>query len=178
MKAGKMPSQLRMDALYMGIANHIAKMSYAKRAQVGAVIVKGDNIISMGWNGTPAGDDNACEDKEYMDRGAGGWLNPDEIEATWPYVDTDGKRYRLVTKKNVLHAESNALLKLLACDHPVSTTNATLYVTLSPCSECAKLIKQAKISRVVYLDNYRDTGGVKLLSDRGVAVEQFIINEE
>jgi len=172
-----MPSQKRMDALYMGIAEHIAKMSYAKRAQVGALIVKGDNIISMGWNGTPAEDDNTCEDVELMDSSAGGWLNPDEIEAQWPLVNEDGKRYKLVTKKNVLHAESNALLKLLACDYPVSTSGSTLYVTLSPCCECAKLIKQAKISRVVYLDQYRDADGVKSLVDRGIQVDKFSSEE-
>lgn len=172
-----MPSQKKMDALYMGMAERIAQMSYATRAKVGALIVKGDNIISMGWNGTPAGDDNECEDTQYMDQGAGGWLNPDEIEAMWPHVDTDGKRYRSVTKKNVLHAESNALLKLLACEHPVSTAGSTLYVTLSPCVECSKLIKQAKISRVVYKQQYRDADGIKGLSDRGIIVEKFS-NEE
>ena len=172
-----MPSQKRMDSLYMGIAERIAQMSNAKRAKVGALIVKGDNIISMGWNGTPSGDDNECEDRKYMDSGAGGWLSPEEIEFNWPYVDDAGKRYSLVTKKNVLHAESNALLKLLACDYPVSTLGSTLYVTLSPCSDCAKLIKQAKISRVVYLNQYRDADGVKTLSDKGIKVEQFS-NEE
>ena len=169
-----MPSQKRMDVLYMDIAQRIAKMSYAKRAQVGAVIVKGDNIISMGWNGTPSGDDNECEVYDYMDRDAGGWLNPDEIEGRWPYIEeVTGKRFSLKTKPEVLHAESNALMKLLACDHPVSTSGATLYVTLSPCSECAKLIKQAKISRVVYLNAYRDAGGIKALSEKGIDVEQF-----
>jgi dCMP deaminase len=166
-----MPSQSKLDKLYMSFALHAANMSYAIRRKVGAVLVKGDNIISYGWNGTPTGFDNYCEDKSYMDRGAGGWLDPIEIDSIWPlsqemkYGDFAGQevRYKLITKPEVLHAESNALMKLLHSDNPVSTKGATLYVTLSPCFECSKLIVQAGINRVVYNEEYRIIDGLEFL---------------
>lgn len=166
-----MASQASLDRLYMDIAERIAQQSSAVRAKVGAVIVKNDNIISMGWNGTPAGDDNECETREYMDRGAGGWLNPDEIEMHWPFLDADsGRRYCLKTKPEVLHAESNALMKLVAAGS-AGSEGATLYVTMSPCADCAKLIKQAKIRRVVYRVEYRDRSGIEFLRTRRVQVD-------
>lgn len=176
-----MPTQREMDKLYLDIARRVAQMSRATRSRVGAVLVKGKNILSYGWNGTPSGFDNVCEYKEYMDRGAGGWLNPDEIEERWPleqfmkYGEWAGTsvRYRLVTKPEVLHAESNVLMKLLASDNPVSTTGSTLYLTLSPCFECAKLIKQAGIIRIVYIEKYRITDSLDFLQKVGITVEQW-----
>lgn len=163
-----MASQAELDALYMDIAVRISQMSQATKAQVGALIIKDDNIISMGWNGTPAGDDNACEYEDYAPPG----LSEQELQTGYPLFDAVGARYRLMTKPEVLHAESNALMKLVARGG-VSSEGATLYVTLSPCRECAKLIKQAKITRVVYIHNYRDLGGIKFLKDRGVTVNQL-----
>ena len=143
---GNMATTAQLDAMYMDIAARIASMSVAKRAQVGAVIVRDDNIISYGWNGTPAGDDNTCE-------------------AT---TDTG----ELVTLPHVLHAESNSLMKLAGAGG-LGSAGSTLYVTLSPCRECAKLIKQAKITRVIYRDQYRDPDGIAFLQQRGVSVTQI-----
>ena len=165
-----MANQAELDQLYMDIAIRISQMSHATRAKVGALIVKHDNIISMGWNGTPAGDDNACECVEHAPDNL--TMSPELVEKTFPLVDAAGLRYRLVTKPEVLHAESNALMKLVASDG-VSSEGSTLYVTLSPCRECAKLIKQAKISRVVYRDSYRDSSGIKFLEERGVVIDEL-----
>lgn len=151
--------QQRLDALYLDIAARCAQMSYAVRKKVGAVIVKDENIISHGWNGTPSGDDNVCEELVYPDwyDGRDGLSGPpDKV---------------LRTKPTVLHAELNAVLKL-ARNPSAGTEGATLYVTMSPCGECAKLIKQARIARVVYSELYRDTAGIDFLTTRGVIVEQ------
>lgn len=136
----------KMDRLYIDLASRIAQMSHAVRSKVGAVLVLDSNIISYGWNGTPSGDENTCE-----------------IELD------DGT---LQTKPEVLHAESNLLSKLI-CTGGTGSAGATLYVTLSPCFECAKLIKQAGIKRVVFRDLYRNTDGLTFLQNRGVTVEQF-----
>ena len=117
-----------------------AQNSYCRRRQVGALLVKDRMIISDGYNGTPAGFENICED---------------ESGATKPYV---------------LHAEANAITKVAQSGN--SSRNATLYVTAAPCIECAKLIIQSGISRVVYRDEYRLTDGVDLLVKAGVVVEK------
>ena len=169
----------RYHELYMDIARRVAEMSYARRLHVGAVVVKGGRIISMGWNGMPAGWDNNCENIEWMDRGAGGWLDPEEIEAQWPfegiYMDKDGEeyvsRYRLKTKPEVLHAESNAIAKLAKSND--SGAGADLFVTHSPCMECSKLIVQSGIGRVYYSKDYRDDAGIKFLVLSGVEVKQI-----
>lgn len=148
-----MPSQKEMDAMYMKFAITASKMSKARRKQVGGVLVKRDNIISFGWNGTPAGEDNNCED---------------ELE--------DGT---LVTRENVVsHCELNIFGKLLASDYPVSTSDSTLYITISPCNGCAKLIKRSGTAEVVYLEEYRDTAGIDFLRERGVNVRQFQFDED
>lgn len=141
-----MPSQPKLDNMYMAVADRVAEMSHGLRSKVGAVLAKDDNIISYGWNGTPAGDDNLCE-----------------IE------NADGT---LTSKNSVLHAESNVLTKL-AANGGIGAKGATLYVTLSPCFDCAKLIKQSKISRVVYRQQYRLLDGIEFLRERGVEVTQL-----
>lgn len=130
--------------MYLDIADRISQESQAIRSKVGAVIVKDGNIISFGWNGTPSGQDNTCE------------------------TETETG---LVTKPEVLHAESNALMKLVAAGGAASQ-GATLYTTVSPCFECSKLIRQAKVARVVYRRTYRNTDGLDLLVRLGVQVEQ------
>lgn len=141
-----MLKQEKLDGLYLGIAIGVGqKMSYAQRAKVGSVIVKNDNIISMGWNGMPAGMDNECE------------------------IHTNGQS---VTNPLVLHAESNAIMKL-AKSGGIGAENATLYCSLSPCVECAKLIKQAGITRVVYNTPYRMIDGVEILRSLGVEISQL-----
>jgi dCMP deaminase len=163
---------------FMGIADLTSKLSYAKRLQVGAVIVKGNQIIGTGYNGMPTGWDNNCEDKEYMDRGAGGWLDPDEIEERWPFEEEEhgpyyeySRRYKLKTKSEVLHAESNAIAKVSRSTE--SSENATLFCTHAPCMECAKLIYQSGINTLYYREQYRDDSGVKFLKQGGVNVHQF-----
>src|SRR6478672_11157318 len=137
--------QLKYDIAYLRIAQEWGKLSYCKRKQVGAIIVKDRMIISDGYNGTPSGFENCCEDDEGM------------------------------TKWYVLHAEANAILKVArstqTCD------GATLYITLSPCRECSKLIHQSGIRRVVYQNGYRDTSGVDFLVKAGVEVEYIPLEE-
>ena len=130
----------KFDDRYIEMASVWAKNSYCKRRQVGALIVKDRMIISDGYNGTPSGFENVCEDENG------------------------------VTKPYVLHAEANAISKVAKSGN--SSAEATLYVTASPCLECAKLIIQSGIRRVVYRDEYRLTDGIDLLRRAGVEVEK------
>ena len=162
----------------MAWAARTAQLSHAKRLQVGAVIVKDDSVISYGYNGMPAGWDNNCENFEYMDGTAGGWLSPEEIEEGWPFVEDDldpdlgyARRYRLKTKPEELHAESNAISKLARSNN--SGLNADLFVTHMPCLNCAKLIYQSGIRRVYFGANYRDDAGIKFLESSGVVVTKY-----
>jgi len=127
--------QLKYDQAYMRMANEWAKLSYCERKKVGALIVKDRMIISDGFNGTPTGFENCCEE--------------------------DGN-----TKWYVLHAEANAILKVASSTQ--SCKNSTLYITLSPCKECSKLIHQSGIKRVVYGQAYKDTSGLEFLEKAGV----------
>ena len=129
-----MPSQNTLDWAYMDIATRWSKMSHASRKQVGCIIVKDGQIISDGYNGTPNGFDNRCE---------------------------FNTRFGLETKPEVLHAESNALTKIAKSTQ--SSKGATAYITLSPCFDCAKLMIQSDIEKVVYLQQYSDTSGIELL---------------
>jgi dCMP deaminase len=135
---------------YMKTAQTFAELSHARRLKVGCIIVKDDRIISIGYNGMPAGWDNNCEH-----------------EMKWP----NGEVRFLETKAEVLHAESNAVAKLARSVE--SGDGATLFVTHSPCLNCAKLIYQAGIARLYYGAEYRDTAGVDFLNNSGVVVEQL-----
>jgi len=168
--------------LYMDWATRAADLSHAKRLQVGAVIVKDDSVISYGYNGMPSGWDNDCEDKDYMSGDAGGWLDPDEIEERWPFEETvvvandnesfeTTRRYRLKTKPEVLHAESNAISKLAKSSN--SGRDADIFITHAPCLNCAKLIYQSGISSVYYRNSYRDMAGVEFLEKSGISVTQI-----
>lgn len=130
--------QLRYDNAYMKMAKVWGKLSHCKRKQVGALIVKDRMIISDGYNGTPSGFENICEDE-------------------------DG-----ITKWYVLHAEANAILKVASSTQ--SCEGATLYITLSPCKDCSKLIYQSGIKRVVYAEKYKDTSGLVFLEKAGVEI--------
>ena len=162
--------------LYMDWATRSSQLSHAVRLKVGAVIVKDDSVISYGYNGMPAGWDNNCEDKEFMSGDAGGWLDPQEIEELWPFEETsdlDGEyigRYRLKTKPEVLHAESNAIAKLAKSSQGGS--GADIFITHAPCLNCAKLIYQSGISNVYYRNSYRDVAGLEFLKNSGINVEQ------
>ena len=153
-----MPNQDLLDRTYMKMAQCWATLSKAKRKQVGCLIVKDGAIISDGYNGTPSGFDNTCEWEEEL--------------GTYP-KDTpkDSREYKLVTKPEVLHAESNAISKLAKSTQ--GSHGATLYSTCSPCMECSKLIIQCGIIRVVYGEKYRSDDGLKLLKKAGIII-QFI----
>lgn len=151
---------------FMNIADLTSKLSYAKRLQVGAVIVKGNQIIGTGYNGMPTGWENNCENIE---------TTYDERDATsstdWKY-DNDTRQYsRLKTKPEVLHAESNAIAKVAKSTE--SSEGATLFCTHAPCIECAKLIYQSGISTVYFKEYYRDESGLKFLSQGNVNVHQY-----
>lgn len=137
--------QRKYDIAYLKMAREWSKLSYCKRKQVGALIVKDKMIISDGYNGTPSGFENICEDEENR------------------------------TKWYVLHAEANAILKVAASTQ--SCQGATLYITMSPCKDCSKLIHQSGIKRLVYGREYKDDNGLRFLQKAGVELV-FIENYE
>lgn len=134
----KPEKQLKYDIAYLRMAREWSKLSYCNRRQVGALIVRNKMIISDGYNGTPSGFENICEDEEKN------------------------------TKWYVLHAEANAILKVASSAQ--SCKGATLYITMSPCQGCSKLIHQAGITRMVYMEKYKDTSGVDFLRKAGVEI--------
>ena len=164
---------------YMKVAETFAELSSARRLHVGAIVVKDDRIISIGYNGMPSGWDNNCEDKEYMDQTAGGWLSPEEIKEQWPWSeqqlpkteDLPWLRYRLKTKPEVLHAETNAIAKLAKSTE--SGMGATMFITHAPCLDCAKLIYQSGINHVLYRNSYRSDDGITFLEKAKVKVEKI-----
>jgi len=152
---------------YMKTAKIFADLSTAEKLKVGAIVVKDNRIVSIGYNGTPAGWDNTCEDVEWCS--GGGWLSPEEIEEGWPYegtyTDSAGNvmsgRYRLKTKPEVIHAERNSLDKL-ARDNE-GGNGAYMFITHAPCLECAKSIFGAGIKEVFYSEEYRSVDGLEFL---------------
>lgn len=162
--------------LYNDFAERTAKLSHARRLQVGAVIVKDDTVISYGYNGMPSGWDNNCEDKEFENGDAGGWLSPEEIETQWPFEEwvpahSRKMRFRLKTKPEVLHAESNAIAKLAKSSN--SGNGADIFITHAPCLDCAKLVFQAGIKRVWFSTAYRNTDGIDFLVNSGIEVNKI-----
>ena len=133
--------QEKYDKAYLKMALEWAKLSHCKRKQVGALIVKNRMIISDGYNGTPSGFENCCENE-------------------------GGK-----TQWYVLHAEANAILKTASSTHDCG--GATLYLTMSPCKECSKLVHQAGIKRLVFINKYKDAAGIDFLKEAGVDVLEF-----
>lgn len=138
--------QEKYDKAYLRMAKEWGKLSYCQRKQVGAIIVKDRMIISDGYNGTPSGFENTCEDEQGY------------------------------TKWYVLHAEANAILKVAASTQ--SCQGATLYITLSPCKECSKLVHQAGIKRVVYQTAYKDNSGLEFLEQAGVEIQHLPVLED
>jgi len=168
----------KMKNAFMRTAEIFSELSTARRLHVGAIVVKDDRIISIGYNGMPAGWDNNCEDKVW-DTGAGGWVSPEEFDAMYPYTEYNEEaeeeyRYGLKTKPEVLHAESNAIAKLARSNE--SGLNSDLFVTHSPCLDCAKLIYQSGIKTVFYKESYRDDSGINFLIKSGVYVEKLDTN--
>lgn len=148
----------------MKVAETFAGLSSARRLHVGAIVVKDDRIISIGYNGMPAGWDNNCEDKFYCDDG-------DWSEQLHPKDANQWMKYKLVTKPEVLHAETNAIAKLAKSTE--SGNDATLFVTHAPCLDCAKLVYQSGINSVFYRNSYRNEDGIRFLEKAGVKVEQL-----
>jgi dCMP deaminase len=160
---------------YMKTAEVFSELSSARRLHVGAIVVKDDRIISIGYNGMPAGWENNCENIVW-DKGAGGWLDPEEFDAQYPFEgwhETAGRnvRYGLKTKPEVLHAETNAIAKLAKSTE--SGQGATMFVTHAPCLDCAKLIYQSGINSVYYRNSYRSEDGIKFLEDCNVKVDKI-----
>lgn len=179
----------KFDKQYMKMAYVWAENSHAVRHKVGALIVKDNMIISDGYNGMPSGFDNCCEicepqggcQKRYMEEfpysnGCQGELHSvvenGVAKLVCKYSDVC-KFAKLTTKPEVLHAEANAITKIAKSTN--SSEGATLYVTMSPCIECAKLIIQSGIRRVVYNEKYRIVDGLDLLRKAGIEVEQIEI---
>ena len=133
--------QNKYDKAYLRLAKEWGKLSYCERKQVGAIIVRDKMIISDGYNGSPSGFENCCEDENGL------------------------------TQWYVLHAEANAILKVARSTQ--TCEGATLYITLSPCKECSKLIHQSGIKRVVYLEGYKDNSGLEFLEKAGVHVDHI-----
>lgn len=136
-----MNKQQKLDKTFINIAKEVGTLSHCTRSKVGAVLVKDGNLISFGYNGTPAGMDNCCEENN-------------------------------VTKDEVVHAEMNAILKAAKSGNAVE--GSTLYLTLSPCKECSKLILQSGVKKVVYLNTYRNLEGIQFLS-QFIEVEKYDI---
>ena len=148
---------------HMKAAEVYASLSSAKRLKVGAIVVKDDRIISIGYNGTPSGWDNECEVKEYVGEVIGGSI------FGYDYSDAGGS-YKLITKPEVIHAEANAIAKL-ASSHE-SGKDSMMFVTHAPCLECAKLIHTAGIKTVFYKEKYRTDDGIDFLTKCGINVVQ------
>lgn len=149
---------------YMKTAEVFAGLSSARRLHVGAIIVKDDRIISIGYNGMPSGWDNNCEDEFYCDDG-------EYSRQLYPKEANQWMRYNLKTKPEVLHAETNAIAKLAKSTE--SGNGATLFVTHAPCLDCAKLVYQSGINSVFYRNSYRSEDGIHFLEKAGVKVEKI-----
>ena len=142
-------------SLYCDVAERVSQLSHAQRLKVGAVIVKDDRILSYGYNGMPSGFDNVCETEVFVEIDGIVMMNiPENRE--------------LVTKSEVVHAEMNAIAKV--AKHTDSCEGASIFITHSPCVECAKLILQSGISRVYYVNSYRSSAGIELLKKGDVEV--------
>ena len=149
-----MPNQIELDKTYLQMAETWGKLSKAERKKVGCLIVKDGQIISDGYNGTPAGYDNNCETVN---------------ENFHPLA-----KNKLETKQEVLHAESNALMKLAKSTN--SSADSTVYLTMSPCFECSKLMIQAGVKRLVYSEAYRNSDGIKFLRKNGIETFHYPSN--
>jgi dCMP deaminase len=166
--------RIPVEIIYMQMAYQTAKLSYAQRRRVGCIIVKDEQIVSFGYNGTPHGFDNICEETVLEIQH---YENPDvamTLSEEHGFSCENGCCTREVqtTKREVLHAESNAITKL--AKSTMTSNGADLYTTTAPCFDCAKLIIQAGIKRVYYSEDYRDMSGVELLKKTNIEVKEVI----
>ena len=148
----------KLKDAYMKTAEIFAELSHARRLHVGAIVVKDDRIISIGYNGMPAGWDNDCE------------YEVEEFQTEYGVGSKLVKTGELKTKPEVLHAETNAIAKLAKSNE--SGMGATMFITHAPCLDCAKLIYQSGIGSVLYRNSYRDDSGITFLEKSGIAIEQ------
>lgn len=144
---------MKHDSYYMQVAEAAASNSYAERKKVGACLVTKNQVILSGWNGTAPGMPNSCETYDES-----------KFDGTFASIN-------LVTRSSVIHSEMNAISK--AAREGVSTLDSTLYVTLSPCVECSKMLIAAGVKEVVYKEQYRDNSGIELLKQCGIRVRQY-----
>ena len=164
--------QYKIDKRMLKIAKFCSEGSYAIRRQVGAIIVKNNRIISDGYNGTPSGFPNICENYiTKLDNGKNCYQNIIEPKTFEELLEANKNGCELITKNCVLHAEANAITKLAKCAE--SANGATLYITDEPCIECSKLIIQFGIKRVVYWRDYRLHDGINLLKQADIEVKQI-----
>lgn len=165
--------RIPIEVIYMQTAYQFAKLSYANRRKVGCVIVKDKQLISFGYNGMPHGFENNCETNQVRC-----YENPEhaEILIEKGYACDDGCCSKEITRAEVLHAESNAIMKV--AKSTMSCEGAELYTTTCPCFDCAKLIIQAGIRKVFFCEDYRDMSGIALLERAGVEVEQVNVWNE
>ena len=154
--------------LYMDIAERVAKMSHARRLQVGSVLVKDDNIISFGWNGMPSGWDNNCEETEYLLKEECKYSG--EIMTLNGFTESAHAWTRMYSKPEVLHSEANCLTKVSRSTN--SSDGASLFVTHAPCLDCAKIIHQAGIKEVYYQHDYRSSAGIDFLKKCNIDIQQ------
>jgi dCMP deaminase len=157
--------EAKYRTLFMDMAKRSAEMSYCERAKVGAVIVKDDRVIVNSWNGTITGADNCCEEACEVCRGSGKVSSYEERKCE----RCGGKG--LTSKKTVVHAEANAIL--FAAKNGIKTEGCSVYVTLSPCVECSKMMIQAGIKEVIYDTEYRDMSGADFLKENGINVHKY-----
>ena len=150
--------------MYLDIARRLSQESHAIRLKVGAVFVSAEGVMSTGINGMPSGGTNECEYREYYDA-----IKNDSLDE-YPYIDKDGFRYKLVTKPELSHAEESVFCKMLS--QGVSSKNGYMFITHSPCVNCSKLIFNAGIKYVYYIEDYRSHDGVDYLRKNGVLVEK------
>lgn len=166
-----MESLTKWDIAHMKAAENYAELSSAQRLHVGCVIVKDTRIISIGYNGMPSGWDNNCEDRMHINKENTEGMTPQQIKERFPFKDSGGL-YGLKTKPEVLHAETNAIAKVARSNE--SCEGATLYTTVAPCLDCAKLIYQSGITKVFYRNDYpRGTLGIEFLEKCSIGVEQL-----
>lgn len=150
-----MPSQNKLDQYYMSLALRVAELSHGVRAKVGSCLVTENDVSILSCNGLPTALGNALEELK-------------------PYEPINGvtiKGFQLVTKSEVIHAELNAVLK--CAKEGVSVKGATIYTTLSPCKACSSMLASCGVSRVVYLEEYRDTSGIDILNECGIVVDKL-----
>lgn len=156
----------RWDSYFMDLAIRSSQMSHCERLKVGATAVRDHHPIISSWNGTSPGEDNCCEERDYLPAISLNYIEPSEVDARYPFKDEKGNRYALVTKLSVNHAERNLIE--WAAKMGISLNGCILYITHAPCIECAKSIRNAGIVEIVYKDIYRSAAGLNHLKGLNV----------